>query len=69
MPTRKIADPLPAVPCRNPDHNPPWDVVWTWEPGTWEHTCPGCGRTVTFVVPPRPECGTSGGKSIPHWLL
>ena len=47
MPTIKIADP-PAPPCRHPDHNPPSMRVFA--PGTYQHTCPRCGATSTFVV-------------------
>jgi hypothetical protein len=57
MPLRKIDDPehdkwIKQQPCLHPEHNPPTMIVL--EPGTYEHTCPGCGRTITFVVPPRP---------------
>jgi hypothetical protein len=30
-------------------------------PGTYEHECPACGRTVVFVVSPV-YCGTGGVK-------
>ena len=43
---RKIAD-APA-PCQHPEHNPPGLVVLS--PGMYEHTCPGCGDTITFTV-------------------
>jgi len=53
MPTRKIADmPLPDQwrrVCTHPEHNPPSMMVY--QPGVYEHTCPGCGRRVTFTVP------------------
>jgi hypothetical protein len=39
MTLRKISDEKP--PCRHPEHNPPTRIVL--EPGTYEHTCPGCG--------------------------
>lgn len=53
MPTRKIAEPdtgpwVAHLHCRNPDHNPPNMRVFS--PGTYEHTCPGCERKITFVV-------------------
>jgi hypothetical protein len=48
MPTRKIADP-PKPPCRHPEHNVP--SMRVFEPGTYEHTCPGCGNKVVFTVP------------------
>ena len=47
MPTRKIAD-SPPRPCRHPDHNPPGMRVF--KPGTYEHTCPACGKKLVFTV-------------------
>jgi hypothetical protein len=54
MTTRKIAD-LPTAkrlelppPCYNPEHRPPTHMVY--EPGIYEHTCPGCGRAITFRI-------------------
>lgn len=44
--TRKIAD--LAVPCRDPEHNPPMFMVY--ENGIYEHKCPGCGRVTRFTV-------------------
>ena len=44
---RKIKD--APVPCFSPAHDPPMHIVL--EPGTYEHTCPVCGKTVTFTVP------------------
>jgi len=32
-----------------------------FSPGTYEHECPACGRTVVFVVSPV-YCGTGGVK-------
>lgn len=52
MPTKRIGDPPGRKVCLHPEHNPPTMVVW--EPGIYEHTCPGCGRKVQFVVPQRP---------------
>jgi hypothetical protein len=43
---KKIAD--PEKHCRHPEHEPPTHIVL--EPGTWEHTCPGCGCKRVFVV-------------------
>lgn len=40
--------------CRHPEHDPPNMIVL--EPGTYRHTCPGCGRQVVFVIPPGPIC-------------
>lgn len=36
-------------PCMNPGHKPPSHRVF--EPGVYEHTCPGCGKVTTFTVP------------------
>ena len=46
--TRKIADDASALPCFDRQHSPPSMQVFS--PGTWEHTCPSCGCTVTFTV-------------------
>lgn len=35
--------------CRHPEHDPPGHIVL--EPGTYEHTCPGCGRVQIVNVP------------------
>lgn len=48
MPTRKIAD-LPRRECRHPEHFPPKHFV-PKEDGLYEHTCPACGFSCTFVV-------------------
>lgn len=45
-PTKKIAD--APVPCFHPEHDPPSMMVF--EPGTYEHTCPSCGKKVVFTV-------------------
>lgn len=34
--------------CFHPQHRPPQHMVY--RPGIHEHTCPGCGRTITFTV-------------------
>lgn len=46
----------------HPEHNPPNMIVL--EPGTYEHTCPGCGAMTIFVVPPRPTLGDPPAKII-----
>jgi hypothetical protein len=35
--------------CSHPEHKPPMHIVL--EPGTYKHTCPGCGKVTTFEVP------------------
>lgn len=45
---RKIANP-PPPPCRSPEHDPPRMIVL--EPGTYEYTCPLCGKVQIFTVP------------------
>jgi hypothetical protein len=45
--TRKVAD--AQIPCMNPEHKPPSHCVF--EPGTYEHTCPSCGKITIFTVP------------------
>lgn len=45
---RRIGDAM-SPPCPHPQHNPPTGI--TLEPGMYQHTCPGCGHTLTFVVP------------------
>lgn len=42
----KIADEKP--PCRHPEHDPPSMIVL--DPGTYEHTCPGCQKKTVFHV-------------------
>lgn len=46
MPLIKILEPEKV--CNNPEHNPPMHIYL--EPGTYEYTCPGCGKKVTFTV-------------------
>lgn len=46
--TRKIADPPVLQPCRHPAHKPPNMCVF--EPGMYEHICPGCGNKIIFTV-------------------
>jgi hypothetical protein len=63
MPTKKIADlpdprgyyTKPKPPCHDPSHNPPTHMVY--EPGIWEHECPGCGEKRTFTVQTSHWCG------------
>ena len=54
MPLERLPGPpiqwtLPMKPCWHPEHNPPSLIAL--EPGNYRHTCPGCGREVTFMVP------------------
>lgn len=44
---RKISEPEPV--CLHPEHEPASFVHRT--PGTYEHTCPACGKKVVFTVP------------------
>lgn len=56
MSLRKIRD-LPKAwtyPCHHPEHNPPTMIVL--QPGVYEHICPRCGASQTFVIGPRPTC-------------
>lgn len=53
MPTKRIGDLPTARPCDHPEHRPPSQIYL--EPGIYEHTCPGCGNSFTFVVPPGPR--------------
>jgi hypothetical protein len=48
MSTRKIADIEDSEPCRDPEHEPAKYMVY--EPGIWEHVCPGCGKLQRFRV-------------------
>lgn len=48
MTLRKIAD-APPEPCLHPGHHPPTMIVL--QPGTYEHTCVGCGRRAVIHVP------------------
>ena len=43
----KIKEPTKI--CRHPEHNPPANIVLS--PGTYKHTCPGCGKVTVFEVP------------------
>jgi hypothetical protein len=45
--TRKVAESKRF--CNHPEHKPAGHIVR--QPGTYEHTCPGCGATITFHVP------------------
>ena len=47
MPLKKIKEPEPV--CIHSEHNPP--AHYLYEPGTYEYTCPACGRTVVFSIP------------------
>lgn len=44
---RKIKD--AEQPCLHPEHNPPMHIYLT--AGTYEYTCPCCGKVTTFTVP------------------
>lgn len=44
MPVHKLADV-----CHHPEHNPPRMRVF--KPGSYEHTCPRCGKTTIFIIP------------------
>lgn len=50
MPTKRI-DPKQDTPkvCKHWDHEPP--MYQHFEPGTYEHTCSGCGHVTMFTVP------------------
>ncbi len=60
MPTKKIADinqekgaagwGYTEQRCLHQEHNPP--SMMAFSPGVWQHTCPGCGRSVVFTVHP-----------------
>ena len=43
----KIAEPKKV--CFHPEHNPPSHIVL--QPGTYKHTCPGCGEKIVIEVP------------------
>lgn len=49
MPTIKIKEPDREELCLSSEHNPPAYMVF--EPGTYEHTCPQCGKKTIFTVP------------------
>lgn len=51
MPLKKIADFPKMEYCRDPQHNPPGNIVL--EPGIYEHECPRCGLKTPVIVPPR----------------
>lgn len=49
--TRRIGDVSqenPSELCRDLEHLPPDGMCF--EPGVWEHICPGCGTRTVFVV-------------------
>jgi hypothetical protein len=43
MGPRKISEP-----CLSPEHTPPMHYNYT--PGTYEYTCPGCGKVYRFTA-------------------
>jgi hypothetical protein len=47
MPTVKITEPEKI--CHDSEHEPPNMMVW--QPGTYKHTCPTCGKITVFTVP------------------
>jgi hypothetical protein len=50
MPTERVDDDWePPSPCYDPDHAPATMIVL--KPGLYKHTCPSCGRVITFRVP------------------
>lgn len=60
MPTRRIDAPKENQDpnsrrsvCQHPEHEPP--SMRVFKPGTYEHTCPGCGHKGFFVVPEGPR--------------
>lgn len=61
MPTKKIRDLDPEETCMNPEHNPPSHMIYG--EGIWEHTCPGCGRSVTFTIRNPQWCGGANSLS------
>ena len=50
MPPKKISDPKEdrQARCTHPERDPPSHQVF--EPGTYEHTCPACGKKTVFTV-------------------
>jgi hypothetical protein len=66
MPTRRIPEPPGRLPrpwgCRNPEHHPPMQRVF--EPGLYEHTCPGCGYVTEFRVPEPPTCAYVPSRAV-----
>lgn len=48
MSTKKISDLMFVEVCRNREHSPPSMMVY--QPGVYEHTCPGCGHVTKFRV-------------------
>lgn len=53
MPTKRIGDLPIAKPCNDLDHKPAGHVIRP--SGVYEHVCPTCGQTFTFVVPKGPN--------------
>lgn len=50
--THKIGD-LPKIKeCRNPEHEPA--KMRLYEPGIYEHICPGCGSKQNFIINNKP---------------
>lgn len=65
MPIKKISsdpDMKRVEPCRHPDHNVPSHIYLT--PGTYEHTCPGCGKRTVFTDGVMHAQGARGGDAL-----
>lgn len=65
MPIRRLpTNPwnLPAR-CRHPEHNVPNMI--SLQPGTYEHTCPGCGAKTIFTVS-GPQMRCTASSAVPH---
>jgi len=50
MTLKKINDIVINI-CRHPEHNPPSMIVLP--PGTYQHECPKCHKTITFNIYPK----------------
>jgi len=49
-------------PCQHPEHNPPSMMVY--QPGEYEHECPGCSYITSFSVYPSYYLSPNTG---PRW--
>lgn len=69
MSIRKIRDLDPSeTPCRHPEHQLP--NMMCFQPGVYEHECPGCRRTFQFTVRSRHSLkhdNTTGRQDI-HYI-
>lgn len=50
MSLKRVGDLPQEHVCQHSEHNPPAHIVL--RPGVYEHTCPGCKRTLQFSVYP-----------------